>query len=283
MQLSRKHDVAQVLNRWMALRYSVGVGDRIHLSNPQNETSPDGSSGWIVEKVTLFTTSVYLGATSERATLCNGAISTLRVINAARSPNATVYVELKFGINTEYEKIEVFREAVEQYLKDRPREWLSFIGFRPSEVAPEKGYIGYKVIASHRNSWQAIGGIVESKVISRWHLLPVPFERLLLLIHPDFQQANLTTYCLEVAKQLEMRFLSPHLPVSLTMKENDLAMPQLGTSLSEDSADSEYPGSSPKNKAEALSAINNAGLRHRRGKSRFAELVRTVMEANKDV
>jgi small-conductance mechanosensitive channel len=38
-----------------------GVGDRIHLSNPQNETSPEGSSGWIVEKVTLAVT------TGERA------------------------------------------------------------------------------------------------------------------------------------------------------------------------------------------------------------------------
>lgn len=96
----------------------------MHLSNPQNETSPDGSSGWIVEKITLYTTSVYWGATNERATLCNGAISNLRVINAARSPNAIIAVALKFGIDTEYEKIEVFRSAVEQFLKDRPREWL---------------------------------------------------------------------------------------------------------------------------------------------------------------
>lgn len=123
----------------------VGVGDRVHLSNPQNETSPDGSSGWIVERLSLTTTSVYWGTTNERATLCNGAIANLRVINAARSPNATVSVVLKFGIDTEHEKVEIFRTAVEQYLKDRPREWLTFVGFRPAEVAPEKGYIGYKV------------------------------------------------------------------------------------------------------------------------------------------
>ena len=36
-----------------------GVGDRIHLSNPQLETNIDGSSGWIVEKVSLYTTSLY--------------------------------------------------------------------------------------------------------------------------------------------------------------------------------------------------------------------------------
>jgi len=88
-----------------------GVGDRMHLSNPMLETNPDGSSGWIVEKVQLYTTTACWGATNERATLCNGAISTLRVINAARSPNATVYVPLKFHIDTEYEKIQIFRSG----------------------------------------------------------------------------------------------------------------------------------------------------------------------------
>lgn len=114
------------------------------------------------------------------------------MINAARSPNATVYVDLKFGIDTPYEKIAIYRSAVEQFLKDRPREWLTFIGFRPSEVAVEKGYIGYKIIAQHRSHWQGIGAILESK-------------------------ASLTTYCLEVAKQLEMRYHAPPLPVDLSM------------------------------------------------------------------
>lgn len=205
--------------------WTTGVGDRIHLSNPQNETSPDGSSGWIVEKVSLTTTTVYWGTTNERATLSNGAIAVrtnhfirlcqsvalfhsptatlssycivpvqnLRVINAARSPNATVYVELKFGIDTPYEKIAIFRTAVEQFLKDRPREWLTFVGFRPAEVAVDRGYIGYKIIAQHRNHWQGVGGILESK-------------------------ANLTTYCLEVARQLEMRYHAPPLPVDLSLK-----------------------------------------------------------------
>ncbi|CAB9496794.1 Mechanosensitive ion channel protein [Seminavis robusta] len=172
-----------------------GVGDRIHLSNPQNETSPDGSSGWIVEKVTLTTTTVYWGTTNERATLNNGAISNLRVINAARSPNATIYVELKFGIDTPYEKIAIFRAAVEQFLKDRPREWLTFIGFRPTEVAVDRGFLGYKIIAQHRNHWQGVGAILLSK-------------------------ADLTTYCLEVARILDIRYLSPPLPVDLTMNGN---------------------------------------------------------------
>ncbi|CAB9496802.1 Mechanosensitive ion channel protein [Seminavis robusta] len=239
-----------------------GVGDRVHLSNPQNETSPDGSSGWIIEKVTLFATHVYWGATNERATLCNGAISNSRVINAARSPNGTIYVHLKFGINTPQANIEIFRAAVEQYLKDRPREWLTFAGFRPSRVEVEKGYIAYTVIAQHRSSWQQVGAIIESK-------------------------ANLTTYCLEVSKQLEMRYRSPPLPVDLTIKDDGLAMPLLGGDEipgipPASSGDSVASTASPAVSQEAMAAISGAGLRRRGGNSKFADLVRMVMENNKD-
>ena len=236
----------------------AGVGDRMHLSNPQTETSPDGSSGWIVESISLFTTSVYWGATNERATLCNGAISNLRVINAARSPNAIVYVPLKFGIDTEYEKIEIFRSAVEQYLKDRPREWLTFTGFRPTDVASDRGYIGYKVIAQHRNSWQAVGGILESK-------------------------ASLTTYCLEVSKQLEMRYHAPSLPVELTMKDDFLNMPTLSNDQSMDEPSVTSAASlsaSPGDAREALANIN-AGLRQRKPRSKFADIVKMAMAQSK--
>jgi hypothetical protein len=52
-----------------------GVGDRIHLSYPNQETNIDGSAGWIVEQISLYTTSLYWVATNERATIANGAIS----------------------------------------------------------------------------------------------------------------------------------------------------------------------------------------------------------------
>ncbi|CAB9521546.1 Mechanosensitive ion channel protein [Seminavis robusta] len=180
-----------------------GVGDRIHLSHPSADTNPNGSSGWIVEKVTLTTTTVYWGATNERATLSNGAISNLRVINAARSPKATIYVHTKFGIDTNYNKIQVFRSAAEQFLKQRPREWCAFLGFRPSEVVIDRGYISYTLIAQHRDGWQKIGGILSSK-------------------------AKLTTYLLEVSKQLGMRYLSPPLPVDLSIKDASAALKAAG-------------------------------------------------------
>lgn len=170
------------------------MGDRIHLSDPQMETNVDGSSGWFVERVSLYATTLYWGATNERCTINNGAMANLRVINANRSPHAQVFVHIKFAVDTPYEKIMVFKSAVEAYLKDRPREWLSFVGFRPTEVAVDKSYINYVIIAQHRNSWQGISGVLESK-------------------------GKLVTYCMEVAKQLEMRYSSPPLPINLQIMD----------------------------------------------------------------
>lgn len=171
------------------------MGDRIHFSRPETNTSIDGSAGWIIEKVTLYTTSVYWGATNERATIANGALSGMRVINAARSPNAQIFVNMKFALDTPYEKFEIFKAAIEQFLKDRPREWLCFGAFRPTEVAVEKGYVNYMTVAQHRNSWQDIGGVLTSK-------------------------AELMTYELEVAKKLGMKYVSPPLPVDLTVLQS---------------------------------------------------------------
>lgn len=160
------------------------------------------------------------------------AMSNLRVINANRSPHAQIFVHMKFEIETPYEKIMIFRavsgmplspcrgcntaypfsnmkyflsdggdQAVEEYLKDRPREWLTFVGFRPTEVAVERNYINYAIIVQHRNSWQGTAEINESK-------------------------GYLVTYCLEVAKQLEMRYVAPHLPVSLEFKHSKELTPK---------------------------------------------------------
>jgi small-conductance mechanosensitive channel len=55
----------------------------------------DGQAGWIVERVNLFNTTVCFGTTNERATISNGSLASSRIINAARSPYAIIYVQLK--------------------------------------------------------------------------------------------------------------------------------------------------------------------------------------------
>jgi len=75
--------------------FDLITGDRIHVSNKEQDLSADGSSGWIVEKVDLFSTTICYGNTNERATVSNGTLARSRIVNAARSPNAICYVNLK--------------------------------------------------------------------------------------------------------------------------------------------------------------------------------------------
>jgi hypothetical protein len=61
-----------------------------------------------------------------------------------------------------------------------------------STIAAELGYIQYNVIIQHQQSWQQIGVIMESK-------------------------AEVSSYCLELQKQLDIRYVAPPMPVNLTV------------------------------------------------------------------
>ena len=172
------------------------IGDRIAVSNPEKDTNIHGSTTWFVEDLGLYSTTVRLAATngaschvciiiifspsdhlfsfihslihySEVATYSNGSLSTLRIINANRSPQAVVSVLCKFSVNVSYSKVELFKKAAEkvsflfytciiistfvltlaclQFVKARPREWIALLGFRATTCEPELGYIEYTV------------------------------------------------------------------------------------------------------------------------------------------
>ncbi|KAG7340184.1 mechanosensitive ion channel [Nitzschia inconspicua] len=170
-----------------------GIGDRINIANPEVPGDTAGSQGWIVEDVTLFTTTLCLAATSERATIANGMLAKSRIINGARSPNAIVYVVMRFGIETPYRKVEMFRSAVEKFVRARPREWSSMLGFRVSRIEADLGFIEYTTALRHREAWQNIVPILNSR-------------------------NTMHAFCLELAKKLDMRYKNPPLPVDLKMQ-----------------------------------------------------------------
>jgi hypothetical protein len=173
------------------VRRPYDIGDRIATSNPKSDTSSDGSSTWYVDNVTLFTTTVRFATTNEVATYSNGSIAQLRIINANRSPKGIISVLIKFGLETPFNKVTVFRAAVENFIKARPREWIALSGFRATRVEADFGYVEYKIIAQHREKWQNIGAILQSK-------------------------ADLSSFILEVTKKLDMRYESPPMPVNLS-------------------------------------------------------------------
>jgi small-conductance mechanosensitive channel len=175
---------------FILVRRPYSIGDRVHVSNVEADTSFDGSPGWVVENVTLFETTVIWGPTNERASLSNGSLANSRIINLARSPQAQLFIYLKIPIDTSYEKILIFKSAVEEYMKARPREWLALNGFRANRIAADLGWTEYLIIIQHRESWQEVGQVLDSK-------------------------ANLSSYCQEVAKQLNIHYKAPPLPVNL--------------------------------------------------------------------
>ena len=190
---------------FILVRRPYGIGDIIHISNVEQETSVDGSQGWIVQNVSLFETTATWVPTLERASFSNGSLASSRIINWARSPNARFNVFLSFPIATKYETVEIFKRAVEEYLKVRPREWLALNGFRVKRIHTEKASMEVQILLQHRDPWQNIGQISDSK-------------------------ANLISYCHEVQKKLGMQYHSPPVPLQV-LNENALGLFNASTSL----------------------------------------------------
>ncbi|KAL7540415.1 hypothetical protein ACHAXR_010092, partial [Thalassiosira sp. AJA248-18] len=174
------------------IRRPYDIGDKIALSDPENDTSASGSSTWFVERVTLFTTTCRFATTNEVATYSNGSLARLRIINAKRSPKAIVYVYMKFGSDVPYQMIKVYQTAIENFVKSRPREWSQLNGFRATRVEMELNFIEYVIVATHREMWQNVGPILQS-------------------------QADLAAFSLEVSKKLNLRYHNPPKPILLSL------------------------------------------------------------------
>ena len=174
---------------FMLVRKPYDIGDRIAVSSPDDEVSFNGSAGWIVKDVNLYYTTVIFGTTMEEATYSNFSLSDLRVINHNRSPKAFLNFAVRVGISTPKETIHRFAEAVKEYVKDRPREWLSFTAFRLTDVQVDLGYAEYRIFMQHRESWQQIGAVLS--------------------------RADVQMYAYELSKELGMNYESPPTPIIL--------------------------------------------------------------------
>lgn len=130
-----------------------------------------------------------------------------------------------------YEKVCIFHEALAQFIKARPREWIGLKMFRYVEVLvlcasqflqelntyllsfhravniqAELGFIEYMVFLQHRHSWQSYLAIKMS-------------------------MGEVKSFCLELSKKLDMRYQSPALPVNISM--NGGSVPQVPSSSTE--------------------------------------------------
>jgi len=193
------------------VRRPYEIGDKVAISDPEVDTNASGSSTWFVEKVSLYSTTVRFATTNEVATYSNGSLARLRIINAKRSPKAIVYVYNKFGSDVPYRLIQVFKASVENFVKARPREWAQLNGFRATRVNLEFNFIEYVIVLTHRELWQNIGPILQSK-------------------------ADLASFSLEVSKKLNLRYEQPPKPIHLSLDERHYDLDRMSVDL--DSASS---------------------------------------------
>jgi hypothetical protein len=114
----------------------------------------------------------------------------LRIINMKRSEKPNIQIYMKFGVDVSSHQIKQFRERMTAYAKERPREWISLGAFRCTRVATNLGYIEYVIVLQHREPWQNMSAVLESKV-------------------------DICSYGLEVQKELDIKYTAPRRPVDV--------------------------------------------------------------------
>lgn len=110
------------------------IGDGIAFAGVNEQTLATGSPMWVVEDVDLFTTKIVFSFTGEKATVSNGSLAGSRIINATISKEASLYVLVKFPIDVSFEKLQLFKEQLAEFFRNRPREWIAFTRFRSTRL-----------------------------------------------------------------------------------------------------------------------------------------------------
>ena len=100
---------------------------------------------------------------------------------------------MKFGVEAPFSSVQIFERAVVSFVKERPREWVGFLFFWATRIESDQGFIEYEMILQHRDCWQEAHNVMLSK-------------------------STVASYCLELSKQLNLRYTAPSLPVELAMK-----------------------------------------------------------------
>ena len=108
--------------------------------------------------ITLFNTTIRYAATNEVATISNGSIAHMRIVNGNRSPNAMVWFQLPFNLSIlEEEKMSSLRAFLDAYAKLHPHKWHSCAYCRADEFHPDVEKIIVTLGFQARSSWQDLG------------------------------------------------------------------------------------------------------------------------------
>ena len=180
----------------IAVRRPFDLGDRILVSPPDNVNNYGYKYTWIVEDINLFTTTLRFASTNEVATVNNGTLALLRIVNCARSFNAVVSFQLKFELDkVSSDVIQIFRSEVEQFLKEKKSSWESLLFCRCDEIDYDYNKAVFILRAKHQRTWQEAPIILAS-------------------------QAELSWRCMEIGKQMGINYNSPTPRREICMKKS---------------------------------------------------------------
>ena len=113
-----------------------------------------------MEDITLATTTLRYARTNEVCTVNNSSIASTRIINLARSPNATVQFEFAAHISIfEGDKLEQLRKEIEKYIDERPRVWDALSHIRHGMFDADNERVDISMALRHRSAWQEAGRI----------------------------------------------------------------------------------------------------------------------------
>ncbi|CAB9501431.1 expressed unknown protein [Seminavis robusta] len=146
----------------IAVRRPFDLGDRIIMSSADCiDPLPDvPKNSWLVEEVTLATTTLRYARTNEVCTVNNWSLSSTRIVNLARSPNAILNFPFSAHISIlEGNKLEQFKKAIQKFVSERPRVWetLAFVRHDMADVGNEAVNLSFAI--RHRSPWQEAGRI----------------------------------------------------------------------------------------------------------------------------
>ena len=122
--------------------------------------------------ITLSSTTLRFSKSNEVAQVSNYAISQSKIVNCARSPSAVIFFKLKVSRNIlEGDNLNILREELQTYVRDRPRIWESLLFIRQDyiegvsveagspwaspSIENETPFVILSVCFKHRMSWQA--------------------------------------------------------------------------------------------------------------------------------
>lgn len=138
------------------------LGDRIYLVNATDahEVGDVVGASLFVEDINLSKTRLRYASTGEILYMSNYLLSTMRIYNLNRSPNAIITFSYGFGIRLlESDNLEKMRTSLIQFVADHPVRWESFIHLRVKKVSAGDENVQCECQLRHRSTWQNAASI----------------------------------------------------------------------------------------------------------------------------